>query len=78
MKARDFDFVDVDYAEAKNLGVNLVALGNGKVLSMKGATNSTTACATWALKCSSPTCRCSPWAVAGCTACHRLCAAIPF
>ncbi|MEM7121177.1 MAG: arginine deiminase family protein [Pseudomonadota bacterium] len=37
LKARDFDFVDVDYAEAKNLGVNLVALGNGKVLSMKGA-----------------------------------------
>ena len=27
----------MDYAEAKNLGVNLVALGNGKVLSMKGA-----------------------------------------
>ncbi len=38
LRARDFDFVDVDYAEAKNLGVNLVALGNGKVLSMKGAT----------------------------------------
>lgn len=33
-----FDFVDVPYREAKNLGVNLVALGNGKVLSMKGAT----------------------------------------
>lgn len=32
-----FDFVDVPYREAKNLGVNLVALGNGKVLSMKGA-----------------------------------------
>ena len=38
LRARDFDFVDVDYAEAKNLGVNLVALGNGKILSMKGAT----------------------------------------
>ena len=38
LKARDFDFVDVGYAEAKNLGVNLVALGNNKVLSMKGAT----------------------------------------
>ncbi len=37
LKARGFDFVEVDYAEAKNLGVNLVALGNGKVLSMKGA-----------------------------------------
>ena len=33
-----FQFVDVDYAEAKNLGVNLVALGNDKVLSMVGAT----------------------------------------
>ena len=33
-----FDFVDVPYGEAKNLGVNLVALGNGKVLSMSGAT----------------------------------------
>ncbi len=38
MKARGFDFVEVDYSEAKNLGVNLVALGDGKVLSMKGAT----------------------------------------
>ncbi len=33
-----FSFVDVPYREAKNLGVNLVALGNRKVLSMKGAT----------------------------------------
>jgi len=33
-----FDFVDVPYREAKNLGVNLVALGDGKVLSMSGAT----------------------------------------
>jgi len=32
-----FNFVDVPYREAKNLGVNLVALGNEKVLSMKGA-----------------------------------------
>ena len=32
------EIVDVDYREAKNLGVNLVALGNGKVLSMAGAT----------------------------------------
>ena len=32
-----FDFIDVSYREAKNLGVNLVALGNDKVLSMKGA-----------------------------------------
>jgi len=33
----DFEFVDVPYAEARNLGVNLVALGDGKVLSMAGA-----------------------------------------
>ncbi len=33
-----FEFVDVPYREAKNLGVNLVALGNGRVLSMAGAT----------------------------------------
>jgi len=34
---RGYSFVDVGYGEAKNLGVNLVALGEGKVLSMKGA-----------------------------------------
>ena len=33
-----FDFVDVPYVEAKNLGVNLVALGDNAVLSMAGAT----------------------------------------
>ncbi|MDH3665123.1 MAG: arginine deiminase family protein [Alphaproteobacteria bacterium] len=37
LKDWGFDFVDVPYREAKNLGVNLVALGDGKVLSMKGA-----------------------------------------
>lgn len=37
LKDWGFSFVDVPYIEAKNLGVNLVALGNGKVLSMKGA-----------------------------------------
>jgi len=31
------EIVDVAYREAKNLGVNLVALGDGKVLSMAGA-----------------------------------------
>ncbi|MEO3417285.1 arginine deiminase family protein [Roseovarius sp. CAU 1744] len=31
------EIVEVAYREAKNLGVNLVALGNGKVLSMAGA-----------------------------------------
>ncbi|MEM8776065.1 MAG: arginine deiminase family protein [Pseudomonadota bacterium] len=33
------EIVDVAYREAKNLGVNLVALGGGKVLSMAGATD---------------------------------------
>ena len=33
------DIVEVEYREAKNLGVNLVALGDGKVLSMAGATD---------------------------------------
>jgi len=37
LRAWGFDFVDVPYREAKNLGVNLVALGNNKVLSMSGA-----------------------------------------
>jgi len=38
LKDWGFSFIDVPYKEAKNLGVNLVALGNNKVLSMKGAT----------------------------------------
>ena len=38
LKDWGFEFVDVPYREAKNLGVNLVALGNSKVLSMAGAT----------------------------------------
>ena len=33
------DIVEVEYREAKNLGVNLVALGDSKVLSMAGATD---------------------------------------
>lgn len=37
LRGRGFEFVDVGYAEAKNLGVNLVALGEGRVLSMAGA-----------------------------------------
>ncbi len=37
IKAWGIEIVDVDYREAKNLGVNLVALGNDKVLSMAGA-----------------------------------------
>jgi N-dimethylarginine dimethylaminohydrolase len=38
MRAKGFDFVDVGYAEAKGLGVNLVTLGKDRVLSMKGST----------------------------------------
>ncbi|MEE9334782.1 MAG: arginine deiminase family protein [Granulosicoccaceae bacterium] len=37
IRAWGIEIVDVDYREAKNLGVNLVALGNEKVLSMAGA-----------------------------------------
>ena len=37
MRDRDFEFVDVGFEEARNLGVNLVALGNNKVLSMAGS-----------------------------------------
>ncbi|MCY3880303.1 MAG: arginine deiminase family protein [Rhodobacteraceae bacterium] len=33
------ELLEVGYAEARNLGVNLVALGNDKVLSMAGAKN---------------------------------------
>ncbi|MDA7968899.1 MAG: arginine deiminase family protein [Gammaproteobacteria bacterium] len=35
LKDWGFDFVEVPYSEARDLGVNLVALGNEKVLSMK-------------------------------------------
>ena len=38
LRDRGFEFVEVSYGEAKNLGVNLVALGNDKVLSMQGST----------------------------------------
>lgn len=37
LRARGFEFVDVGYAEARNLGVNVVALGNDRVLSMQGS-----------------------------------------
>ncbi|MDE2790623.1 MAG: arginine deiminase family protein [Paracoccaceae bacterium] len=39
LRGRGFEFVEVGYAEARNLGVNLVALGNDRVLSMRGAQN---------------------------------------
>jgi len=34
---RGFEIVNVEYAEAKNLGVNLVALGNDRILAMSGS-----------------------------------------
>ena len=34
LRGKGFDFVEVDYREAKDLGVNLVALGDRRVLSM--------------------------------------------
>lgn len=37
LKKKGFGFVDVGFNEAKNLGVNLVALGNKKVLSMSSS-----------------------------------------
>ena len=39
LRKKDFEFVDVGFNEAKDLGVNLVALGNKKVLSMSGSVN---------------------------------------
>ena len=39
LEDKGFDFVDVGFNEAKDLGVNLVALGNKKVLSMAGSIN---------------------------------------
>ncbi len=37
LRKKGFEFVDVGFDEAKDLGVNLVALGNKKVLSMAGS-----------------------------------------
>lgn len=39
VKGWGIEIIEVDYREARNLGVNLVALGNSKVLSMRGADN---------------------------------------
>ena len=39
VKSWGIEIVNVEYREARNLGVNLVALGNDKVLSMAGATD---------------------------------------
>ncbi len=37
LRKKGFDFIDVGFGEAKDLGVNLVALGNKRVLSMAGS-----------------------------------------
>ncbi|MCY4608789.1 MAG: arginine deiminase family protein [bacterium] len=37
LRDRGFEFVDVGYREARDLGVNLVALGNDRILSMRGS-----------------------------------------
>ena len=37
IRGKGFDFVDVGFKEAKALGVNLVALGDKRVLSMRGS-----------------------------------------
>ncbi|MDE0096437.1 MAG: arginine deiminase family protein [Gammaproteobacteria bacterium] len=37
LRDRGFGLVEVEYAEAKNLGVNLVSLGNDRVLSMESS-----------------------------------------
>ena len=39
LRGRGFEIVEVGYAEARNLGVNLVALGNDRVLSMRESRN---------------------------------------
>ncbi|MDH3378660.1 MAG: arginine deiminase family protein [Gammaproteobacteria bacterium] len=40
LSAKGFEFIDVSYGEcAKNLGVNLVSLGNKRILSMAGSAN---------------------------------------
>ena len=37
LRGKGFDFIDVGFAEAKNLGVNLVTLGNNRILAMAGS-----------------------------------------
>ena len=39
LRGRGFEIVEVGYTEARNLGVNLVALGNDRVLSMRESRN---------------------------------------
>ena len=42
LKDRGFEFVDVCYREARNLGVNLMSLGDDRVLAMKGSPDART------------------------------------
>lgn len=37
LRGKGFEFIDVGFAEAKNLGVNLVTLGNNRILAMAGS-----------------------------------------
>lgn len=37
LRGRGFDFIEVGYDEARKLGVNLVSLGDARVLAMKGS-----------------------------------------
>ena len=82
LKQKRFDFVDVDvdvdvgFGIAKDLGVNLVSLGNKKVLSMAGAVKLNEDLRARATKCPHRTCRCLPWAEVGYTACARHSSAI--
>lgn len=39
LKDRGFEFVEVGYSEARNLGVNLMTLGEDRVLAMRGSPN---------------------------------------
>ena len=65
LKAWGFSFVDVPYREAKNLGVNLVALGNHKVLSMQGANELNAKMRAWGFRFMIRICRCLCWAGRG-------------
>ncbi len=39
IESKGFEFINVDFKDAKDLGANIVTLGNGRVLSMKQNTN---------------------------------------
>ena len=71
LRASGFEFVEVDCAEARNLGVDLVALGNDRVLSMRGSRQLSERMRPWGSRSMIRTCRCSRWAVAASPACAR-------